>query len=167
MRQSRRAPPIINAPPFVTALALAIVAMHGLRLITGSALDPLFVDVGAVFPDRFWGWIGGSPIAGGYAPGSLSGWATGHRGLRWRLRPDCRGSDDPEWASRQASGPKIPDDERGLFCRQPDSRLPGAFAVRLGNRLAGPYWWIHRRGPVVPVPRTQSRTGTISRLIAS
>ena len=68
MRQSRRAPPIINAPPFVTALALAIVAMHGLRLITGSALDPLFVDVGAVFPDRFWGWIGGSPIAGGYAP---------------------------------------------------------------------------------------------------
>ncbi|HBL92947.1 MAG TPA: hypothetical protein DD375_05485, partial [Hyphomonas sp.] len=68
MRQSRRAPPIINAPPFVTALALAIVAMHGLRLITGSALDPLFVDIGAVFPDRFWGWIGGSPIAGGYAP---------------------------------------------------------------------------------------------------
>jgi rhomboid family protein len=68
MRQSRRAPPIINAPPFVTALALAIVAAHGLRLLAGSTLDLFFVDLGAVFPDRFWGWIGGQAVAGGYAP---------------------------------------------------------------------------------------------------
>ena len=68
MRQSRRSPPIINAPPFVTAVALAIVAAHGLRLVTGSSLDLFFVDIGAVFPDRFWGWISGDPVTGGYAP---------------------------------------------------------------------------------------------------
>ena len=43
MRQSRRAPPIINAPPFVTALALGIIALHGLRILAGSSLDLLFV----------------------------------------------------------------------------------------------------------------------------
>ena len=68
MRQSRRAPPIINAPPFVTALALAIIAAHAVRLMTGRMLDGFFVDLGAVFPDRFWGWVGGEAILGGYAP---------------------------------------------------------------------------------------------------
>lgn len=68
MRQSRRAPPLINAPPFVTAMALAIVAAHGLRLAAGASLDLFFVDIGAVFPDRFWGWISQQAVPGGYAP---------------------------------------------------------------------------------------------------
>ncbi|WP_370172541.1 MULTISPECIES: rhomboid family intramembrane serine protease [Hyphomonas] len=68
MRQSRRAPPIINAPPFVTALALGIIALHGLRILAGSSLDLFFVDLGGVFPDRFWGWIAGQQVPGGYAP---------------------------------------------------------------------------------------------------
>lgn len=58
MRQSRGAPPIINAPPFVTALAVIIVVAHILRLLAGEYLDGFFVDIGAVFPERFWGWAG-------------------------------------------------------------------------------------------------------------
>jgi membrane associated rhomboid family serine protease len=68
MRQSRRAPPIINAPPFVTAVALAIIAAHAVRLLAGGRLDAVFVEIGAVFPDRFWGWATGQGIIGGYPP---------------------------------------------------------------------------------------------------
>jgi len=68
MRESRRAPPMINAPPFVTALALGIIALHGARLLLGSSMDMFFVDLGGVFPDRFWGWATGQQIPGGYAP---------------------------------------------------------------------------------------------------
>ncbi len=58
MRQSRRNPPIINAPPLVTALMLMIVAAHAVRVLSGAWLEGVFIDYGAVFPDRFWAWAG-------------------------------------------------------------------------------------------------------------
>ncbi|MBR9808899.1 MAG: rhomboid family intramembrane serine protease [Alphaproteobacteria bacterium] len=68
MPQSRRSPPIINAPPLVTALALSLVVAHVIRLLGGQALDGFFVDVGAVFPERFWGWAGMSVGPQAYPP---------------------------------------------------------------------------------------------------
>ncbi|RAN31811.1 rhomboid family intramembrane serine protease [Hyphomonas pacifica] len=68
MPQSRRSPPIINAPPLVTALALSLAVAHVIRLVGGQGLDGLFVDIGAVFPERFWGWAGVNVGSQAYPP---------------------------------------------------------------------------------------------------
>ncbi len=66
MSQARRSPPLINAPPLITALALSLVVAHVLRLLGGDLLDTYFVDFGAVFPERFWGWMGAPLSARAY-----------------------------------------------------------------------------------------------------
>ena len=68
MPPQRRNPPIINAPPIVTALALSLVVAHIIRLLAGQWLDGLFLDYGAIFPERFWGWLGFDMTPRAYPP---------------------------------------------------------------------------------------------------
>ncbi|MFH1518718.1 MAG: rhomboid family intramembrane serine protease [Pseudomonadota bacterium] len=53
-------PPIINAPPLVTALALTFLAAHGARILLSEALQNVLLWHTALFPERFWGWVGAS-----------------------------------------------------------------------------------------------------------
>ena len=57
MKPTRAHPPIINAPPVLSILAIVIVAAHGLRVLVPSLAGIAF-ELGAVFPERFWGWLG-------------------------------------------------------------------------------------------------------------
>ena len=53
-------PPIINAPPWVTALALVLLAAHGGRVLLSDALEDALLWNAALIPERFWGWLGAS-----------------------------------------------------------------------------------------------------------
>lgn len=63
MRQSSPRPPIINAPPVVTALAVSLLVAHGVRVLGGSRIDEAILELGAVIPDRFWAWAGANTHA--------------------------------------------------------------------------------------------------------
>jgi membrane associated rhomboid family serine protease len=58
-------PPIINAPPCVTALALVLLAAHGGRVLLSAGLQDALLWNVALIPERFWGWLGASlpPVA--------------------------------------------------------------------------------------------------------
>lgn len=57
-------PPIINAPPLVTALALTLLAAHGARILLSETLQSELLWHTALFPERFWGWAGAGLPAG-------------------------------------------------------------------------------------------------------
>ena len=60
MARNSRRPPIINAPPWVTALALVLLAAHGGRVLLSAGLEDALLWNVALIPERFWGWP--SPI---------------------------------------------------------------------------------------------------------
>ncbi|KCZ93901.1 rhomboid family intramembrane serine protease [Hyphomonas johnsonii] len=53
-------PPIINAPPWVTGLALALLVAHGARVLMSTDIQDIILWNTALFPERFWGWWGAS-----------------------------------------------------------------------------------------------------------
>tara|TARA_R110000850_G_scaffold441_1_gene2637 strand:- start:749 stop:1456 length:708 start_codon:yes stop_codon:yes gene_type:complete len=61
-------PPIINAPPLVTALALTLLAAHGARILLSESLQSTLLWHTALFPERFWGWLGASLPPGAPEP---------------------------------------------------------------------------------------------------
>ena len=67
-------PPIINAPPWVTALALVLLAAHGGRMLLSAGLQDALLWNVALIPERFWGWLGASLPPGTAEPysGALS-----------------------------------------------------------------------------------------------
>lgn len=56
--QTKRAP-IINAPLPLTAFALVLVVLHGLRVFSPESFQIEALYHGALFPERFWGWTDG------------------------------------------------------------------------------------------------------------
>lgn len=65
--QTKRAP-IINAPLPLTAFALVLIALHGLRVFSPETLQISALYTGALFPERFWGWAGSLVPGPGVAP---------------------------------------------------------------------------------------------------
>jgi membrane associated rhomboid family serine protease len=61
-------PPIINAPPLVTALALTFLAAHGARILLSEALQNALLRNTALIPERFWGFVGASLPPGAAEP---------------------------------------------------------------------------------------------------
>lgn len=59
--QTKRAP-IINAPLPLTAFALVLIALHGLRVFSPESFQIEALYHGALFPERFWGWTGGQVV---------------------------------------------------------------------------------------------------------
>ena len=57
MKSARSHPPIINAPPVLSILAILMVAAHAIRVVV-PWLEGIAFEFGAVFPERFWGWAG-------------------------------------------------------------------------------------------------------------
>lgn len=66
-RQTTRAP-IINAPLPLTAFALLLIALHGLRVFSPETFQIAALYNGALFPERFWGWAGSQIVTAGTAP---------------------------------------------------------------------------------------------------
>ncbi|MFN4184873.1 MAG: rhomboid family intramembrane serine protease [Hyphomonas sp.] len=56
--QTKRAP-IINAPLPLTAFALVLIALHGLRVFSPESFQTEALYHGALFPERFWSWADG------------------------------------------------------------------------------------------------------------
>jgi|GEM_PF-298982 len=56
--QTKRAP-IINAPLPLTAFALVLIVLHGLRVFAPESFQIEALYHGALFPERFWGWADG------------------------------------------------------------------------------------------------------------
>ena len=46
-------PPIINAPPWVTGIALVLLAAHAIRVFLPSGMQDAFLWETALFPERF------------------------------------------------------------------------------------------------------------------
>lgn len=65
--QTKRAP-IINAPLPLTALALTLIVLHGLRVFAPEAVSFAALYHGALFPERFWGWTEGQVVVPGGMP---------------------------------------------------------------------------------------------------
>ena len=61
-------PPIINAPPWVTGIALVLLAAHAIRVFLPSGMQDAFLWETALFPERFWGWAGASMPPGAAEP---------------------------------------------------------------------------------------------------
>jgi len=68
MARNSRRPPIINAPPWVTALALVLLAAHGGRVLLSAGLEDALLWNVALIPERFWGWLGASLPPGAAEP---------------------------------------------------------------------------------------------------
>ncbi|MEQ8300674.1 MAG: rhomboid family intramembrane serine protease [Hyphomonas sp.] len=68
MARNTGRPPIINAPPLVTALALTFLAAHGVRILLSEGLQNVLLWNTALIPDRFWGWVGASLPPGAAEP---------------------------------------------------------------------------------------------------
>lgn len=62
--QTKRAP-IINAPMPLTAFALILIGLHGLRVFSPESLQIEALYHGALFPERFWGWVEGQGMTPG------------------------------------------------------------------------------------------------------
>jgi len=63
-----KTPPVIEAPPAVTGLAVLIVAAHAFRVFSPLAWQSFMVSAGSLQPDRFWAWAGlGAPEAVPYS----------------------------------------------------------------------------------------------------
>ena len=60
--------PIINAPLPLTAFALVLIALHGLRVFSPETFQISALYTGALFPERFWGWTGSLISGPGVAP---------------------------------------------------------------------------------------------------
>lgn len=62
-------PPIINAPLPLTVFAVALIGLHGARVFLPDSVQSLVFYHGALFPERFWGWVSGHVVTvGGTAP---------------------------------------------------------------------------------------------------
>ncbi|MFN3609962.1 MAG: hypothetical protein ACK4Y9_12940, partial [Hyphomonas sp.] len=59
MDSQTKRPPIINAPLPLTAFALILIALHGLRVFSPESFQIEALYHGALFPERFWGWTEG------------------------------------------------------------------------------------------------------------
>ncbi|MBY9068497.1 rhomboid family intramembrane serine protease [Hyphomonas sp. WL0036] len=65
--------PIINAPLPLTAFALTLIALHGLRAFLPEQMNLAALYHGALFPERFWGWVNGQVLMPSGAP-AYPGW---------------------------------------------------------------------------------------------
>lgn len=74
MHPAEKRPPIINAPLPLTAFALLLIGLHAARVFAPRELDIAALYHGALFPERFWGWIDSSVLLPGSAP-PYAGWA--------------------------------------------------------------------------------------------
>ena len=61
-------PPIINAPPWVTGIALVLLATHAIRVFLPSGMQDALLWETALFPERFWNWAGASMPPGAAEP---------------------------------------------------------------------------------------------------
>ncbi|KDA00971.1 rhomboid family intramembrane serine protease [Hyphomonas oceanitis] len=68
MARNSGRPPIINAPPWVTGIALVLLAAHAIRVFLPSAMQDELLWETALFPERFWGWAGASMPPGAAEP---------------------------------------------------------------------------------------------------
>lgn len=59
--------PFINAPFAVTAMALTLGFCHLARIVAPERLQSLAIYTGALFPERFWGWVRGEGSVEGAA----------------------------------------------------------------------------------------------------
>lgn len=65
--QTKRAP-IINAPLPLTAFALVLIVLHGLRVFAPESFQIEALYHGALFPERFWGWTDGQIMTSSGVP---------------------------------------------------------------------------------------------------
>lgn len=64
MTQRFKPPPVIEAPPVVTGLAVALIVAHAVRVFSPIGWQGFMLTTGALQPDRFWAWTGlGAPGA--------------------------------------------------------------------------------------------------------
>ncbi len=56
-------PPIFNAPPVLTACGLLLVGLHAAWQLAPDGVKEATLVAGAVFPERFWAWLGGEPVS--------------------------------------------------------------------------------------------------------
>ena len=61
-------PPIINAPPWVTGIAIVLLVAHAIRILLPSGLQDALLWDTALIPERFWGWTGAGMASGAAAP---------------------------------------------------------------------------------------------------
>ena len=67
MTRAFRTPPVIEAPPTVTGLAVALIVAHAVRVFSPVAWQGFILSAGSLQPDRFWAWAGlGAPGAVAY-----------------------------------------------------------------------------------------------------
>ncbi len=64
MRPNPKEPPIINAPWPVTVFALALVALHLIRILLPNGMQNFVFFYGALMPERFWAPMGGIALNG-------------------------------------------------------------------------------------------------------
>ena len=58
MARRTSSPPVIEAPPVVAGLGIALVAAHALRVFSPVSWQGFMLSAGSLQPDRFWAWAG-------------------------------------------------------------------------------------------------------------